>query len=133
MLALGSNLHGWCAMALINLILGLLRSRTAHAGAWLLALAFPFTNSIVFPVYAFSFDIHVVSFFGIPIGLAAWFVGWRLRGRNYGRALELRPKWLHNSLTVAVWILVGVLGSWGWTMLVEWRSKTETLLDILQR
>ena len=123
------RLGEWAVLALVNLILGLLRSKRAHVGAWLLAIAFPFKDLVLSPQMAFYFNVRVVSLFGSLIGLAAWFIGWRLRGRDYERAVELRPKWLRSGLQIAVWILLAIAGSWGWVMLVEVKAELQPFIE----
>ncbi|MCP4549335.1 MAG: hypothetical protein GY835_23015 [bacterium] len=118
----------WTVLAVVTLVLGLRRSRFAHHSlAWLLALAFPVKDFIFdswltsscdgsLPV---SYNVQVVSALGAVIGIGAWYIGWRIRGRYYDLAVEHRPAGTSRSMQIVIWTLVLIASGYGWAALTR--------------
>lgn len=127
------RLPGWIVLAAATLFLGLRRSRRAHLLAWLLALAFPISELIghswasasgFFPGVnvLLSFNVRIVSAFGFVVGIAAWLIGWSLRGRRYDLAAERRATWFSRVVQIAIWALILAVSVYGWTALASLRQ-----------
>ncbi len=123
---------GWMVLAGITFSLGLRRSRRAHFLAWLLALAIPLWEAVFASWVAssdpfqgdtllFRVNGQIVSALGFVIGIGAWLVGWRIRGRHYDLAAERWPTWISRSVQIVFWTLVVAASVSGWSALAKLR------------
>ncbi len=129
-----TRVPGWLVLAVVTFTLGLRRSRHSHFLAWLLALAFPFSDLIYdawFDSSSFasganfslltSFHIRIVSAFGFVVGIAAWSLGWWIRGCHYDDAVDRHATWMSRSVQIAAWAFVAMASAYGWYGLASLR------------